>query len=188
MRIIQCELVPRFKNTLYVGRVQSKMQVAQDELGLLDEHIFPTLFCDYDEIGDIDIAIDIDETILSLLENHKIVKVFLNHLDFGDYTYTFVKGGESQYETEVPSLRYICIFPELNFDQEVVLEDTLLKLDNGVSYVINTLWKDESAEKFETRINGAFIEPGLCKVSMERDSIVCFDYGIKKRFVAPIVK
>jgi hypothetical protein len=162
------------------------MQIGQDEYGILDEYEFAVFFSDSKEIGEI--AIEIDETLVSLFESHPFVKVFIDHLDFCDFTYTFTKrSGLLAFETQVPKLRYICIFPEFNFDQEVVLSGTTIKLDNGVTCVLSPLWEDSGAEKFETRINGAFIEPGVCRVFMEKDSIVCFDYGIKKRFVASIV-
>ena len=186
MRIIQCSLIPKIQSTLYVNHEYCTMQVGQDEYGILDEYKFAVFFSDDKDIGEI--AIKIDETLVSLFETHTFVKVFTDHLDFGDYTYTFTKGSELLlFETQAPKLRYICIFPEFNFDQAVVLSGTTIKLDNGVTCVLSPLWDDPGAEKFETRINGAFIEPGVCRVFMEKDSIVCFDYGIKKRFVASIV-
>jgi hypothetical protein len=186
MRLVECERVPKVNGTMCVSSTHCKLQVSHDEQGLLDEYVIPLAHWDQDEWDDV--LIDIDDTVVKLLETHRYFKVFEDHLDFGDVVYTFQKG--DLFKTEIPQLAFICVIPDFTFDQEVTIQKTNVTLDNGISYKLNPCWIDESSDDIDIRINGAYMEPGLCKVRKEEDSMICFEYShsgyIKRRFVAPI--
>lgn len=187
MRLIECSTIPKIKGTVVVTHEHGKLQVSQDELGLLDEYTFPILFWDSDQHEDI--SFYIDDVILNLLESREFVKVFETYLDFGDFTYSFTKSSDMIFETALPPIYFICVLPNFkNIDENITVSDSSISFENGLTYQVTPIWKNPTADHAEITINGSFIEPGLCKVRMQKDSLVCFDYGIKKRFVAPIVE
>jgi len=187
MRLVECTKIPKIKGTVVVTHDHGKLQISHDEIGLLDEYTFPVLFWDSDPYEDV--SFYIDDVILNLFESHKFVKVFENHLDFDDFTYLFTKSSDMIFETELPPIYFICVFPDFkNIDQTVTVSDSALAFENGLTYNIIPIWRDVMSNQIEITINGSFIEPGICKVRMQEGSLVCFDYGIKKRFVAPIVE
>jgi hypothetical protein len=187
MILVECKNIPKIKETLIVSKSECILQHTQDEFGLLDEYIIDVAF--YDEDADDKVAIDIDDVIVSLLSTHAYVKIFKSHLDFGDVEYTFKPGSDTMFETQVPQLSYISVLPTFDFTCDVVLEHTCIRADDGRLYKLMTL-HEEYAIEHEVRINGAFLEPGFCKVYSEENSLVCFEYQkhgyIKRRFVAPI--
>jgi hypothetical protein len=93
------------------------------------------------------------------------------------------------FQTNLPTLAFVGTIPKLNLDCDIILEKASIVLDSGITHLIRTVYEGDSCG-LSVRINGAYLEPGLCKVYMDEDSMVCLEYSkegyIKRRFIAPI--
>ncbi len=189
MIIIECKNIPRVGDTLILSNDVCTIQCADDDSGLLDEYIIPVYFDDGKFRHDVHISID--EVILSMIETGDFIKIYEQYLQVGTITYDFKKSEKTIFETQLPPLAFIGVLPNLELDCEVTLEHTYIVLDSGITHRIITIYEKDPTV-YKTRINGKFLEPGLCKVYKEENFMTCLEYShsgyIKRRFIAPIVE
>jgi hypothetical protein len=187
MIIIQTKHIPRIKETLVARNKECVIQHVQDELGLLDEYIVPIVYNNNEFLNDI--FIELDDILLGLVEKHQFMIIYTTRVDFGLVTYNFKNNPVTHFETRLPQCVFVCILPDFNFDCDVTFQHSWIKLDNGITYELELLHENDNVV-YDTRINGRFLEPGLCKVYKEEHFPICLEYirdgYIKRRFISPI--
>ena len=187
MIIVQTKNIPRIKETLVVRNDVCVIQSVRDEEGLLDEYIIPVLYTNNQFMGDV--FVEIDDILLSLMETNEFMTVYINYVDFGSITYKFKNTQVTHFETRLPTCVFVCILPDFKFDCEVTFQHSWIALDNGITYELDLIHENDNIV-YDTRINGRYLEPGLCKVYKEEDYLVCLEYVkdgyIKRRFISPI--
>ena len=174
MIIIQTKLIPRINQTLVVKYDKCVIQEVRDELGLLDEYLIPIVYNDNSFTQEV--RVELDEILLGLIEKNEYMCVYATRVEFGLIKYNFNSNTVDHFETRLPKCAFVCILPDFKFDCDVTLFNTsCIMLDNGVTYELDLLHKSNHVV-YDTRINGRFLEPGLCKVYREENFPVCLEY------------
>jgi hypothetical protein len=187
MIIIECRNIPRSADTLVLSRGTCTVQCAHDESGLLDEYITPVYFDDQNFRGDVYVALD--KVVVSLIEEYECIKIYESYIEAGNITYRFSGNVKTVFQTHLPTLAFVGTIPKIDIEGEVTIGKASIVLDNGLTHMIRTMYEGHTCG-LSARINAEYLEPGLCKVYMEKDSMVCLEYSkdgyIKRRFIAPI--
>jgi hypothetical protein len=188
MIIIQTKHIPKIKETLVIKHDTCTIQENNDELGFLDEYLIPILYNNNEFTQDV--HVDIDDILLGFVKQYEFMIVYTTRVDFGQVTYKFKSTQAEHFNTRLPKCSFICILPNFKFDCEVTFQHSWISLDNGITHELELIHEIDTCVYDDIRINGRYLEPGLCKVYKNDNFPICLEYirdgYIKRRFISPI--
>ena len=187
MIIIQTKHIPRIKETIVLNHDTCVIQEIHDEMGILDEYLIPIIYNNNEFTQNV--YVDIDDILLGFIEKYEFMIIYTTRVDFGTVTYKFKSSPVEHFKTVLPKCVFICILPNFKFDCDVTFQHSWISLDNGITHELELIHEIDTFV-YDIRINGRYLEPGLCKVYKNENFPVCLEYirdgYIKRRFISPI--